>query len=161
MASADFASMNVHGTAISVGGVAVLLRGASGTGKSDLALRTLVLPPGPLVRAQPMLVADDRVDIGRDGDRIMLACPAPLRGKLEVRGIGVVPVPFTPSAVLALVADLVALEAVERFPESIEPATILGIAIPRLQIAPFEPSAPIKLLIKLELTRNGNAGSEA
>jgi UPF0042 nucleotide-binding protein len=63
-----------------------------------------------------------------------------------VRGVGIVPAPAQPEAPVALVADLVA--APERLPE---PAaeTILGIAIPRIEIAPFEASAPAKLRLAL------------
>ena len=41
----------VHGSAVAVDGGGVLLRGASGSGKSDLALR--------LIDAGAMLIADD------------------------------------------------------------------------------------------------------
>ena len=44
----------IHATCIEVDGVGVLIRGASGSGKSDLALR--------LIDAGATLVADDRVD---------------------------------------------------------------------------------------------------
>ena len=41
----------IHATAVAIGGVAVLLRGPSGSGKSDLALR--------LIQAGAVLVADE------------------------------------------------------------------------------------------------------
>ena len=48
----------VHGTCVALGGRAALLRGGSGAGKSDLALRFMALPAeGALI---PRLVADDQ-----------------------------------------------------------------------------------------------------
>jgi len=49
---------------------------------------------------------------------------------------------------LALIADLVAPERVERLPEPCS-ETILGLAIPLVAVAPFEASAPVKLRLAL------------
>ena len=68
--------------------------GPSGSGKSDLALR--------LLSRGFELVADDQVDIA-DG---MASCPTQLAGLLEVRGIGIVRLPWRPQARLALMVDL-------------------------------------------------------
>ena len=57
----------IHATCIAVGGRAVLLRGPSGSGKSDLALRCLTLAPTPLTPLAAQLVADDRVVLRREG----------------------------------------------------------------------------------------------
>src|SRR5689334_23520913 len=53
------ASENVHATAIALGGNAALIRGAPGSGKSDLALRCLAIAPTALVPCPASLVADD------------------------------------------------------------------------------------------------------
>ena len=66
----------VHGTAVALGGHAALIRGASGSGKSDLGA---ALPRDGPDRARPCpaaLVADDRVDLRRSGDRIVAEAPA-------------------------------------------------------------------------------------
>jgi serine kinase of HPr protein (carbohydrate metabolism regulator) len=146
---------NVHGTAIALGASAVLIRGASGSGKSDLALRCLALAPTALVASPALLVADDRVLLTRSGDRLKVEAPPAIRGKLEVRGVGIVSVPFAPSAELALVADLVAAGEVERLPEETAETDILGLRRRLVRIEPFAAAAPIKLLLALARAHTG------
>ena len=140
---------DIHGTAIAVGGRAVLLRGRPGAGKSDLALRCLAVPVGPFATEPPVLIADDRVIATPGPTGVLIQAPDVLRGLIEVRGVGIVQVPSAPHALLMLVADLVDPAAVERMPEAQPPAVIGGIAVPVIQIAPFEASAPLKLLLAL------------
>jgi len=130
----------IHATAVAIGGRAVLLRGPSGSGKSDLALR--------LIDAGARLVADDQTRIWRDGDVLLARAPKPIAGLIEVRGVGIVRVESLPLARLALIADLVAVQHVERLPEP-SGETIFGLTIPRVAVAPFEVSAPIKLRLAL------------
>ena len=140
----------LHGTAIAVSGRAVLIRGASGAGKSDLALRCLDHAASPLLSGRPMLVADDQVEIRRTGCRLRVLAPATLRGLLEVRGIGIVSVASVAEAELALIVDLVGPEAVERLPSTARTADILGLGLPLTSIWPFAASAPAKLLLALD-----------
>ncbi|MFO0986190.1 MAG: RNase adapter RapZ [Alphaproteobacteria bacterium] len=130
----------MHATCVALGRAAVLLRGPSGAGKSDLALR--------LIDAGARLVADDQVELAVVGGRLVARAPAVLAGKMEVRGVGIVPAPALAEAPVALIADLVPAGTAERLPE---PAaeTILGIVLPRIEIAPFEASAPAKLRLAL------------
>ena len=74
----------VHGTCIAIDGDGVLLRGPSGSGKSDLALR--------LIDSGAMLVGDDQLQLSRMGDQLIVRPPDLLSGQLEIRGIGIVPV---------------------------------------------------------------------
>lgn len=143
------ATENVHGTTIAVGGYAALLRGPPGSGKSDLALRCLALAPSPLVCATPMLVADDRTILTADGDGLSATCPAGITGLIEVRGLGIVRVPVVARGRLVLVVDLVAPSAIERYPLVCEPALLCGSRVPRMLLAPFEASAPVKLVLAL------------
>lgn len=144
-----FETVNLHGTAVAVGGHAVLIRGPSGAGKSDLALRTIALTPGPLIAHQPVLVADDRVLVTEGAAGLRVTCPVALQGLIEVRGVGIVHVPFLAAAALVLVADLADPMAIERLPQPLEPAYICGRPVPRVLIAPFAASAPLKLLLAL------------
>jgi serine kinase of HPr protein (carbohydrate metabolism regulator) len=139
----------VHGTCVAFGRRAALLRGAPGAGKSDLALRFLALPPDG--GAKPMLVADDQVFAEpRANGTLIVAAPPTIAGKIEVRGIGLVEVPFQPEADLVLVCDLVNAKDVPRMPpQSPEVTEIAGIFIPALKLAPFEASAPLKLKMVL------------
>lgn len=140
--------MLVHGTCVALGERAALLRGGSGAGKSDLALRFLSLPPEGGLAFN--LVADDQVEISTRGTHSLVASPpATLAGRLEVRGLGIMTVPHLAKASLILVVDLVAPESVPRMPENAETVNLAGVALPLLRLAPFEASAPVKLKLAL------------
>jgi serine kinase of HPr protein (carbohydrate metabolism regulator) len=130
----------VYGTTVAVDGRAVLLRGPSGSGKSDLALR--------LIEAGAQLVADDQTRLVREAGRLVASAPDTIAGQLEVRGIGIVPVENVRRAPLDLVVDLVPPEQVERYPEA-GTCTYLEISVPLLSLAPFEASTPAKVRLAL------------
>src|SRR5579863_1813286 len=130
----------MHATAVAIEGRALLLRGPSGSGKSDLALR--------LIDAGARLVADDQSELCRRGAQIIVRAPAAIAGLLEVRGIGIVRLDALPEAPLALIVDLVEREALERLPER-HSERLLGLALPLIQVAPFEASAAAKLRLAL------------
>ena len=140
----------LHGTCVALGRAAALLRGPSGSGKSDLALRFLFLARrGPAAVERPALVADDQVCLRRSGSRILVESPAAIRGKLEVRGVGIVEVKSIAEAELVLIADLVAETEVERLPDTDATVSLLGVQIASVKLAAREPSAPIKLALAL------------
>ena len=139
------ASLRVHGTcvALPVAGklAAVLLRGESGAGKSDLALR--------LIDQGAFLVADDLVEVSEQDGALIASAPQTIRGRMEVRGLGIMAAPSVESAKLALIVDLVAPEAVERSPVSAF-EKIGEINLPKVALAPFEASTPAKIRIALQ-----------
>jgi HPr kinase/phosphorylase len=138
----------VHGTCVAYGAHAALLRGSSGSGKSDLALRFLALAgDGDMA---PRLVADDQVVVEAQAGTLKVSAPDALAGKLEVRGLGIMTLPHAEHAKLVLVVDLVARDEVPRMPpEPLPRITLLGVRVPNLQLAPFELSAPLKLKMAL------------
>jgi serine kinase of HPr protein (carbohydrate metabolism regulator) len=123
-----------RGTCVAIDGQGVLLRGASGAGKSDLALR--------LIDGGALLVGDDYVDLTRAGGQLWAQARPGIAGLLEVRGAGLLPFPHLDRAPLALIIDLEPPAA--RLPESTSEA-ILGINLPRYALLPFEASAPAKI----------------
>jgi|SRR5579863_3576119 len=139
--------MRVHGTAVALGGAGVLIRGPSGSGKSDLALR--------LIDAGAQLVADDQTELSLVDRAILMRAPLTLAGRMEVRGVGIARVPAAPEAFLRLVLDLVRPDEVERLPEA-SSCELMGMAVPRLAIAPFEASA----VAKVRLVLNGLVSRE-
>jgi HPr kinase/phosphorylase len=131
----------VDGVGVALGAVGLLLRGPSGSGRSDLALR--------LIDEGARLIADEQVEIARNGPHLTIgALPAlapRLKGRIEARGLGLVPVPYTYSAMpLGWVVDLVAADALERMPGA-KTVDYLGIKVPLLELYPFHASATAKL----------------
>ena len=138
--------LRVHGTTIDIEGRAVLIRGPSGGGKSDLALR--------LIDGGAALVADDQTELAAVDGRLVASPPATIAGLLEVRGIGILRLPHRPHSPLALVVDLVEPAAVERLPEP-DSVCFLGQQIPAVRLAAFEASTPAKVrLAVLSPTRD-------
>jgi len=86
--------MQIHASCAARAGEGVLLLGPPGSGKSDMVLR--------LLDRGFTLVADDRVEI--DGGDAW--APAALAGLLEVRGLGIVRLPFLARARLVLAVEL-------------------------------------------------------
>jgi HPr kinase/phosphorylase len=143
----------VHGTCVTFSRTAVLIRGPSGSGKSDLALRFLFLSRrGPAAVEAPLLVSDDQVMLERIDGKVIARAPETIRGKLEVRGVGIVEVKYAPDAEVFALVDLVAPGEVERMPEPAR-ETLLGVPLPVFKLAPFEASAPIKLAAIITMAR--------
>ncbi|MGH7046745.1 MAG: HPr kinase/phosphorylase [Stellaceae bacterium] len=126
----------IHGTAVAIDGEGILLRGPSGAGKSDLALR--------LIDGGARLIADDQVLLCRRGERVLARAPAVIAGLVEIRGIGIVQVETIAEAPLALIADLVPADRIERLPQRrTEP--LFGIDITLIALDAFAASAAAKL----------------
>jgi serine kinase of HPr protein (carbohydrate metabolism regulator) len=124
----------IHASAVLVGARAVIIRGPSGSGKSRLALALIQAGEGgplPFTR----LVADDRALVEAVHGRLLVRAPEPLRGLIEVRGIGVRRFPYEPVATVGRVVDLAAQDA-DRLPQpEAESATIAGVLLARLAVA--------------------------
>jgi HPr kinase/phosphorylase len=126
-------TVTVHGSCVAFGKRAVLIRGAPGSGKSTLALE-LIETEGTglsdkLMRAK--LVSDDQTMIIANGDMLLVQPVAALKGKLEVRGLGLVDVnDVCEQATLALVVDLD--KNAERMPPPDQTTQILGLSVPLL-----------------------------
>ncbi|HLX44230.1 MAG TPA: hypothetical protein VKR43_12385, partial [Bryobacteraceae bacterium] len=86
------------------GDAGVLLLGDSGSYKSDLALR--------LIAMGARLVSDDRCDILFDGAMLRARPPGTIAGLIEIRGLGVIALPFVPEARVAL-----AVRTLEGYPK--------------------------------------------
>jgi len=115
-AAAD--SLTVHASCVAIAGRGVLILGASGSGKSQLALG--------LISRGASLVADDGVELVRRGTALVARAPAALAGLIEARGVGILRVPAMPEAVVALAVDL-DRPAAARMPQ---PVTITYLGVP-------------------------------
>ena len=139
----EVSSETLHASCVAIRGRAVLIEGRSGEGKSDLALR--------LIDRGATLVSDDQTICQRHQDGSLHACaPATIAGRIEVRGVGIIEMPYLENAPIALL--IVILDAPPRFPDDVRKRRIAGVDVPVLALAALEPSAPIKVELALQRT---------
>lgn len=127
-------SLLQHGSCVAVDGKGVLLLGASGSGKSDLALR--------LMDRGARLVADDYIALRVEKGALIAQAPAKLKDMIEVRGVGLCRAAALDEATLHLIVHLD--QPVERLPYAAT-ETLLGIPLPVMHLCATEASAPIKV----------------
>ncbi|MEO0937920.1 MAG: HPr kinase/phosphatase C-terminal domain-containing protein [Pseudomonadota bacterium] len=109
----------IHASAVAAKGRAALIVGASGSGKSSLALQLLAFGAA--------LICDDQVDLTVQNGAL-IAGPAPnIAGMIEARGVGLLKAPVAGPTPVACVIDLNALET-ERLPE--RERTYHGVSLP-------------------------------
>ena len=122
---------NFHCTVVSINGNGILIEGPSGSGKSSLALGLLERAEAKSISSS--LVCDDQALLeARDG-RLIAKAPSTIAGKIEVRGFGIVDLPFIKSVEVNLVARLVSELDLERMPKP-KTETKLEITIPRIDV---------------------------
>jgi len=127
----------VHGNAVCLKqGSGVLIRGKSGSGKSDLTLR--------LISENAQLISDDRTVLYSVDGKLFAKAPSEIKGKLEVRGIGIIDFQNIDDIEIIMVVDLASKKQIERLPEP-KTVEILGIILPVIDLYPFEISATVKL----------------
>jgi HPr kinase/phosphorylase len=125
----------IHASAVLVGTRAVLIRGPSGSGKSQLVWAMLeAAQSGGLRFAR--LIGDDRVHLQNAHGRLLVRPAAELAGLIEVHGLGIRRLPYEPVAAVGWIVDLAATDA-ERLPGAAQRTTTLkGVQLPRLPVAP-------------------------
>jgi HPr kinase/phosphorylase len=135
--------MILHASVVAVDGAGVLILGASGAGKSGLALRMIALGA--------LLVSDDQVLLERCGDVLVARAPETLSGLIEARGVGILHSRVQPEAVVQLAVDLDQPPAA-RMPQR-ETITYSGVRIDLIRGRDV-PNIDIVLTI---VTKNGRA----
>jgi serine kinase of HPr protein (carbohydrate metabolism regulator) len=131
-------SDRLHATTVAIDGLAVMIEGASGSGKSDLALR--------LIDRGAALVSDDQTLVVRSGKTLLARAPTTIAGRIEVRGIGILAMAHIDDVPVGLLVRVDG--AVERMPER-RARRIAGIEIRQFAVDPFHASAPIKVELAL------------
>lgn len=152
---------NIHATCISYKRKGILILGKSGAGKSDLALR-MILQKGA------KLVSDDQVHItpslnfkgGLGWDYhpskralasskkdVYASPPSTIAGLLEVRGIGIIKLPYIKKQKIDLVVELSG--KIDRLPEP-DFWEFENCKIKKIKLNPFELSSLDKLILSLE-----------
>ena len=156
--------MRYHGVLVDVVGVGVLLAGPSGAGKSECALE--------LIARGHRLVADDAVELSREGDRVIGRAAEAIGPHLEIRGLGILcvtdlygPGAFAESAAVDLICRLDPGRAdFDRTGLERESEDLLGVAVPRV-VLPASPGTSVATIVDAaardqRLRRAGTSGAE-
>ena len=121
----------MHASAVSRQGAGVLLMGPPGAGKSDMVLR--------LTRHGFDMIADDQVRL----DGLWASAPAALAGLLEVRGLGVLRLPYVAAALVLVVQ----LGRGERLPEA---ESFPDLDLPLIHVDAGASSAHLRVALALD-----------
>nr|WP_106610035.1 HPr kinase/phosphatase C-terminal domain-containing protein [Shimia abyssi] len=110
----------LHASCVSLSGRGVLITGASGSGKSGLALQ--------LMAFGAQLVSDDQTLLTVRDEKLIAVCPETIRGQVEARGIGILNAQAVESTQVVLSIDLNRRET-DRLPQPHE-MRLLGQNVP-------------------------------
>lgn len=125
----------MHATSVAFGDRGLLITGASGRGKSGLAL--------DLMSRGANLISDDQTRVTRRDDILLLNAPETLRNMIEARGLGILHAEGRSDVPLVAMLDLDTIET-ERLPP-LRAAQLLGLSIPLLHFS-ASPYFPASLL---------------
>ncbi len=142
-------STSLHGCAVDVRGVGVLITGDAGIGKSEITLG--------LVERGGSLIADDLVRIRNIGGELIAAAPRLSSGFIEIRGLGIINVTnlfglraYSREKKLDLIINLSLGEMteMERLGLERKRTTILGVEVERLNL-PVSPGRDMTRLVEI------------
>jgi HPr kinase/phosphorylase len=140
---------SIHATCVALGLEGVLLLGESGSGKSDLALR--------LIDGGARLVADDRTELFLQRGLLCARAPRAIAGLMEVRGLGIVAMPFRKDVAVRLAVRLSG--PFERLPDPrffIPPGELeMTRPVPLLFLDARAASAPARIRLALKALGKG------
>jgi serine kinase of HPr protein (carbohydrate metabolism regulator) len=140
MSAGRLSSENLHASTVARDGRAVVIVGPSGSGKSDLALRMLDLGF--------TLVSDDRTIVRICDAKLISSAPDTIKGKLEIRGLGIFEMENVADVPVALMVEL--RSDIERLPDDGQTRLILGTAIPLINVDAMTALAPSKVALALD-----------
>lgn len=133
-------SETMHASCVALDGRAVLITGASGSGKSDLSLR--------LLDRGFTLVSDDQTIVRKQGSKLIASAPPTIAGKLEIRGVGIVTMETVADVPVALLVELTS--EIQRLPDDSRERPLLGVALPLISVDAKTASAASKVALALD-----------
>ena len=138
--SIRLSSETIHASCVAIDGRAVLITGPSGSGKSDLTLR--------LLDRGFALVSDDQTIVKKIASRLVATAPPTIRGKLEIRGVGIVDMDPIDDQPVALVVELTS--DIQRLPDDSRERPIMGLPVPLISVDAMTASAASKVAMALD-----------
>jgi HPr kinase/phosphorylase len=128
----------LHASCVEKDGRGILLRGHSGAGKSSFALS--------LINRGFKLVADDQVRTVVENGCLVAQAASALKGLLEVRGVGIIKLDYSPSCHVQYLIDLVPGFRSDRMPPMVQ-TSINSILVRSFQMNPMDSKSIEKVLI--------------
>lgn len=122
----------IHASCVAYGERGALILGASGSGKSALALELMAFGCD--------LVADDRVKLEAVNGTLRASAPEKLKNKIEARGFGILSAESKDETYCSIAVD-VSAGYLGRFPDSVI-QSFIGCEIPYFQIKGLAHSGP-------------------
>src|SRR5688500_6349862 len=114
MSTTGLSSGTLHASCVALAVRGILIYCRSGAGKSDLSMR--------LIDRGALLVSDDYTIVRRVDGRLLARAPANIEGRIEIRGLGILPLEHVSDVPIALYVDL-NLDVV-RLPDRREPVWV-------------------------------------
>ena len=140
-----------HANALIVGEAGLLLRGASGSGKSALTLE--IVKRAERSGAFARLVGDDRVFLESCNGRVIATAHKATLGAIELRSFGLASLPFEPEAVIRCVVDLETTLPPRLPDEEDETALLCGLRLPRRRFALADAAVVEKIFVFLQYVK--------
>ena len=135
----------IHASCVALEDFGVLIRGKSGSGKSTLSLE--------LIDKNYSLVSDDYCQITTLNGSIIASPPENIKGKIEIRGYGIIKLPYQENVRVRLVVDLKENIMIERHCED-RFCKITNIEIPRIFLDGKNPfSSSIIRILSTHITK--------
>nr|WP_209279437.1 HPr kinase/phosphatase C-terminal domain-containing protein [Zongyanglinia huanghaiensis] len=141
--------MCLHASCVTLNGRGLLIRGGSGSGKSTLSLELMALGA--------TLVADDKVLLSVEDEKLVARAPSVLVGLIEARGLGLLQAEYCQRSVVCAVIDMDRVEK-DRLPVSLN-TEILGQEVTLLRRFDAAHMAPALLQYLKRGRRNPDAGT--
>ena len=140
MTSKDNAS--IHASAVLVGDRAVLIRGPSGSGKSQLAFALILAGRAGQIPAAT-LIGDDRLILSVNDGMVYAQGVPELAGLIEIYGLGIRKCDHARGGAIGLVVDLAASDAERLPPPKAMKTTLSGLELPRIPVASGHNPVPL------------------
>lgn len=123
--------LNHHACALEINETGILIKGASGSGKTSLMLG--LLERATLENMNAFMITDDQVFLKREHNSLIASAPQAIAGMVELRGYGIMEKCHKPSSNLDLVVEITEDKRIDRMPEK-KYYIFEGLKLPMLEV---------------------------